>query len=117
MIDKIKELREQVEAFEADNLEAVEAFRVKMLSKKGLIPALFQDFKDVDPSARKQVGMELNTLKNAALQKVNELKEQLETTARQQQGSEVHDDLTKPADFAPIGSRHPLAITRNRINS
>ncbi len=117
MIDKIKNLRQQVEAFDADNLEAVEAFRVKMLSKKGLIPALFQDFKEVDPAARKQVGMELNTLKNEALQKVNQLKEQLEATARQQQGREVHDDLTKPADFAPIGSRHPLSITRNRINS
>jgi phenylalanyl-tRNA synthetase alpha chain len=117
MIDKINALFEEVNAFQADSLDAVEAFRVKMLSKKGLIPALFQDFKDVDPARRKEVGMQLNQLKTAATEKVNKLKEALEQEALEQKGTAGRPDLTMPADFAPLGTRHPLSITRNRINS
>lgn len=116
MIEKIKALLEEVEVFRADNLEQVEAFRVKMLSKKGLIPALFEDFKSVDPSLRKEVGQHINALKNRATEKVNQLREMLEQ-ASSAKGSEDQPDLSRPADFAPLGSRHPISITRNRINS
>jgi phenylalanyl-tRNA synthetase alpha chain len=117
MIDKINALLKEVEAFQASNLQEVEAFRVKMLSKKGLIPSLFDDFKTVDPSERKQVGMELNNLKNAAANKINHLKEAIESASDQQKGPQQKPDLTMPADFATIGARHPLSIIRNRINS
>ena len=88
-----------------------------MLSKKGRIPALFQDFKDVDPAQRKEVGMRLNQLKTTATDKVNALKEALEQAAIAQKGTADKPDLTMPADFAPLGTRHPLSIIRNRINS
>lgn len=117
MTDKINELLQQVRDFVADDLQQVEAFRVKMLSKKGLIPALFQDFKDVDAAQRKQVGMELNNLKNEATEKVNALKENLEKALSREKGKPTNADLSMPADFAPLGSRHPLSVTRNRINT
>ncbi len=115
MIEKINELLQEVKEFDPKTLEEVEAFRVKMLSKKGLIPSLFQDFKSVAPEDRKETGKRLNELKQAAQDKVNELKESLSDaagTANKQQ-----PDMTMPADFNPIGSRHPLSVIRNRINS
>lgn len=115
MIEKINELLQEVKEFDPKTLEEVEAFRVKMLSKKGLIPSLFQDFKSVAPEDRKETGKQLNELKQAAQDKVNELKESLSDaagTANKQQ-----PDMTMPADFNPIGSRHPLSVIRNRINS
>ena len=115
MIEKIKALLEEVEAFQADTQEQVEAFRVKMLSKKGLIPSLFQDFKTVDPAQRKEVGQQLNALKDRATDKVNALKEKLDQAAGPK-GTKEQPDLSMPADFAPLGSRHPISITRNRIN-
>ncbi len=115
MIEKIEALLKEVEEFKAENIEQVEAFRIRMLSKKGLIPALFQDFKSVEPVKRKEVGMKLNQLKNLATEKVNQQKEILE--AESGKGTGEVPDLTRPADFAPNGARHPISIVRNRINT
>ena len=44
MLDKIKQLRAEIAEFQAKNLEEVEQFRIKHLSKKGTIAALFEPF-------------------------------------------------------------------------
>ncbi len=114
MTDKIKQLLKEVDAFKASSLAEVESFRVKMLAKKGLIPALFQDFKSVDPDKRKEIGVQLNELKQAAADKINALKETLGQHANTQ--TEKADDLSKPAPFTALGARHPLSVIRKRIN-
>ncbi|MFO7997865.1 MAG: phenylalanine--tRNA ligase subunit alpha [Bacteroidales bacterium] len=115
MISQIDALLREVESFEAGSMTELEAFRVKMLSKKGQIAALFQEFRNVDPAHRKEMGARLNQLKELTTQKIRRLKENLEK-APSPQGDEV-PDLSMPADFQPIGSRHPLSVIRNRINS
>ncbi len=117
MLDRIKALLEEVETFEAETMEEAEAFRVKMLSKKGAIPALFQDFKSVPPAERKEIGKQLNLLKQAATDKVNTIKARLEAGSTEQQLNHDVPDMTMPARFSPIGSRHPLSIVRNKINT
>jgi phenylalanyl-tRNA synthetase alpha chain len=117
MINKIDALLEEIKSFEASTQEQVEAFRVKMLSKKGAISSLFQEFRDVAPDQRKAFGEKLNLLKDEATAKLTFLKNQmdeLQTSARQHGQT---PDMTKPAGFFPIGARHPLSVTRNRINS
>ena len=69
MKEKINEFLKEVEAFQAESLEQLEAFRIKFLSKKGQIPALFKDFKNVDPSDRKEIGQLINTLKQSVQDK------------------------------------------------
>lgn len=44
MLDKIKQLSAEIAGFQAKSLEEVEQFRIKHLSKKGTIAALFDDF-------------------------------------------------------------------------
>ncbi|MFP4064324.1 MAG: phenylalanine--tRNA ligase subunit alpha [Bacteroidales bacterium] len=114
MIDKIDALLKEVKSFSAKTIEEAEAFRVRMLSKKGEIPALFKDFKSVDPESRKEVGMRLNQLKQTATEKINEEKDRL--AAGDESGGTQRPDMTMPARFNPIGSRHPLSVVRNRIN-
>ncbi len=116
MKDKIRTLLAEVEAFDAGSLEEVEAFRVKMLSKKGAIPSLFQDFKSVDPAGRKEIGKQLNALKETASDKINAIKKRLEAEAESRKQTTQGPDVTMPANFNPIGSRHPLSVVRNRIN-
>lgn len=114
--DKINKLVSEVESFQSSDLDQVEAFRVRMLSKKGQITTLFQDFKQVAPEQRKEIGASLNGLKELAANKVNTLKQIIEQdNGLHKKGAEV-PDLGRPADAYPIGSRHPLSITRNRIN-
>lgn len=60
MIDKIKALRAELEAVVADDAAAVEALRIKYLSKKGAISALMNDFRNVDPSQKRELGQALN---------------------------------------------------------
>ncbi len=115
MQEKINGILAEVQAFSAKSAEEVEAFRARMLSKKGLISELFQTFKTLDPSLRKEIGQELNKLKDLATEKVKALKEELEKLSCATTSDNI-PDLSMPAKFAPVGSRHPLSITRNRIN-
>ncbi len=110
MKDKIGKLLEDVKEFNAENIEQLEAFRIKFLSKKGIVTSLFSDFKTVDPTDRKEIGQLMNGLKNAIQDKIVSIKESFENTA------EVGEkpDLTLPSS-APLGTRHPLSIVRNDI--
>ena len=91
--------------------EEVEQFRIKHLSKKGTIAALFDQFKAVPAEQKKDIGKALNELKTAALDKVNELKEALASTDTGRSGI----DLTLPGDPLHLGTRHPLSVVKNEI--
>jgi len=113
MKEKIREIQNSIENFQASSTRELEEFRIKYLSKKGLIPGLFADFKNVSPESRKEVGMALNQLKNKVLERLNQLQEELSDKS---DSSEISDeDLTRPVDFSNLGSRHPLTIVRRQI--
>lgn len=114
MLVKIHKLLEEVESFAAQTKEQVEEYRIKWLSKKGEVTALFDDFKDVPSDLKKEVGQKLNLLKNTAQEKINHLKEKFESEADVSQKQGV--DLTLPAyPTLQAGSRHPLSIVKNQI--
>ncbi len=112
MKDRIENLLNEIEAFTASGKEQVEEFRIKILSKKGKITELFDDFKTVAPELRKEIGQQLNELKNKAQDKINILKEKFEG-GDASQNKDI--DLTLPGEMMPLGSRHPLSIVRNQI--
>jgi phenylalanyl-tRNA synthetase alpha chain len=111
MKEKIEQILNEVKNFQAENKEALENFRITYLSKKGVIPALFADFKTVAPELRKEMGMRLNELKNTVTAKVEEQLERFET----QSASDAGFDMTMPAGEMK-GGRHPLSIVRRDIN-
>src|ERR1035437_8745202 len=112
MKDRIDELLKEIETFTASSKEHVEEFRIKILSKKGEVTELFDDFKTVAPELRKEVGQKLNELKNRAQEKINHLSEKFESV---DDNSNQNNDLTLPAETITIGSRHPLSLVRNQI--
>lgn len=112
MKEKIAQLLEQALQAEIQNKEQLEAFRNKYLSKKGLIPALFGDFKSVAPEERKEIGMLLNELKQKIQNIVDEKQQQFLVITEET----VSIDTSLP----PIphgGGRHPLSVVRREINS
>jgi phenylalanyl-tRNA synthetase alpha chain len=111
MIDRIKKLLSEVENFAPKSLEEVEDFRLKYLSKKGLIPSLFDDFRTVAADQKKQVGIEINILKQKAIAKLDELKASLSVS----DSGTIEIDLSRPGDPVNLGSRHPISIVRNEI--
>jgi len=110
--EKIASIHQEIKNFKASNIEELEQFRLRFLSKKGIITDLFSDFRDIPSDQKKEMGQALNVLKNEAQAKFNFLKENLAST-REKSGPKV--DVTLPADFIELGSRHPLSIVKNEI--
>lgn len=114
MIERINNILAEVEEFAAQSKEQVEEYRIKWLSKKGEITALFDDFKTVAPEIKREVGQKLNELKNKAQEKINGLKEKFEQVADSSAAGAA--DLSLPADPSlQLGSRHPLSVVKNQI--
>ncbi|MAH20569.1 MAG: phenylalanine--tRNA ligase subunit alpha [Flavobacteriaceae bacterium] len=112
MTNYIKKLVKEVDDFSAENLSAVEDFRVRFLGKKGVINGLFEKFKAVPDDEKKSYGEAINGLKKVAQDKVNTLKSSLR---RSQGGSKEYIDHTRPGDPFLIGGRHPVSLVKNRI--
>ena len=112
MLDKVKELIGEVNAFNASTKEEVETFRIKYLGSKGLLKDLFAEFKNVTPELRKDFGQALNNLKKSAEEKVAELSDSLESSTSKQS---FYGDLTRPSEPINLGSRHPISLVKNQI--
>jgi len=111
MLERIQALLQEVESFNPTKFDEIEQFRIKMLSKKGEISVLFDQFRDVPADQKREVGQKLNTLKTIATEKLNTLKESLQPT----ESVDLKLDLSLPGESYPIGARHPLAVVRNEI--
>ncbi len=113
MKEKIATLNAEILTFVPQNKEELEQFRIQFLGKKGKIQDLFADFKNLAPELRKEMGVLLNDLKNNAQQKFDEFKNSFQETTKK----EATTDLSMPADFLELGTRHPLSVMRNEIIS
>ncbi len=112
MTDKIKEYIGEAQAFQTDNKETLEAFRIKFLGKKGLLNDFFTEFKNVPNDQKKAFGQIINELKQTAEEKVRSIAEMLES---KDEIKGIYGDLTRPAEPFAIGSRHPISLVKNQI--
>jgi phenylalanyl-tRNA synthetase alpha chain len=111
MHDKIKQLLEEISSIKVNTPPELESFRLKYLSKKGLITELFEEFREISAEHKKEVGQKLNELKQRAQEIYNALKLKLET----KEDAAGENDLTRPPYPYPSGSRHPISIVRREI--
>lgn len=112
MEEKIKFLQEEVKTFLINGNDSMEEFRLRYLSKKGIIPSLFEEFKTLPPEQRKATGKLLNELKQAAEQKLTEAKAAMESELK---SPHQYVDLSLPATPFKLGSRHPISIVKKQI--
>lgn len=112
MIDRIKEYIGEVNAFQTSDKASLEAFRIKFLSKKGILNEFFTAFKSVPNDQKKAFGQMINELKNAAEEKVRIISEQVESA---NDSAGLFGDVTRPGEPVHIGSRHPISLVKNQI--
>ena len=112
MLDKIKDLIAEAEAFKSQTMDEVEAFRIKFLGSKGLLKELYGELKNVPNEQKREFGQVINQLKNVAQEKVNALKEEL---SGKQEAKSENGDLTRPGEPIDLGARHPISIVKNEI--
>ncbi len=115
LIDDIQKYIDEIRAIQMaqfkDKAAEAENFRIKYLGKKGIINDLFEQFKAMPNEQKKTLGQALNMLKTTAQNKVEEFKAFVE----EHQDEIADSDLTRPTDFAPVGSRHVLSVVMNEI--
>lgn len=115
MKDKILNFINEIQAVKMEKFQdkaaEVEKFRIKFLGKKGIISEMFDEFKSIPNDQKKEIGQMLNQLKVAAQNKIEEFKSFVEEHPEE---AAAHD-LTMPADFSDLGSRHVLSMVMNEI--
>jgi phenylalanyl-tRNA synthetase alpha chain len=107
LTDRIEAAEALIRNATAQGPEAVEAFRVDLLGRNGVVTALLDELKQVPPEEKRLWGQRLNQLKQAAKQRLEELKAGNTGTP---DGPRPVGDPTRPAR-----SLHPISIARQRI--
>src|ERR1043165_876421 len=93
MLEQVESLRKEIESLQPENAGDVESFRLKYLSRKGIIPQLFDDLKGLPAEKKKETGKPLNELKQLAEARLKDWSASI-TEAGPQGQSEI--DLTLP---------------------
>ncbi len=111
MQGKIENLLKELSELKAESLQQIEELRIKYISKKGAVSALFDDFRQLPNEEKKLFGQKINEVKNFALERINGLREELQN----KDVAEDEIDWTRTAYPQPLGSRHPLTLVQEEI--
>lgn len=113
MQDQILDIEKQVTA-EASLLtsnEAVEAFRIQFLGRKGKISELFDQLPTVPKEQRGTIGKQLNLLKNEAQRLLDQATDRLKEST----GNQPAYDVTLPGTPLTLGKLHPISVVMNEM--
>lgn len=113
MLDKVKELFNEIEGLKATSKDEVEALRIKYLGQKGIIKNLFADFRNVPTEQKKEFGQLLNELRGKAESTIAQLKES--SSSSENKSTQSAFDYSLPGYPFQVGSRHPLSLVRQEI--
>ena len=113
MLQKLEEIKSQIDQAIIKSAEEKEAFRLKFLSKKGLIQNLFAAFREVPNDEKKEFGQKLNALKSLAEERFKN------SDSGDSRGGKASpdQDLTRPGFPMELGSRHPVSIVKQDVIS
>jgi len=111
MLIKVDPIMDEVNSFNSSDPNEIEAFRIKMLGKKGIITGLLAEFRNVPIEHKKEFGQKINVLKKAAQDKVVDLKARVGNS----ESSKRDLDLSMSGEPFELGSRHPLSVVRKEI--
>src|SRR5260221_3738006 len=111
MLSDLSILEKEIESFSVANKEELENFRIKYLSRNGLLTKLFEDFKQVSKEERPAVGKKLNDVKKLAEKIFDDKRSILESASK----STEEIDLTLPGRTFSIGREHILIKTLNEF--
>ena len=117
MTSELDRLREQAIAdIEAsENLQALDAHRVSLLGKKGVVTAQLKALGALAPEQRREEGARINRLKGELAAAINARREALEAEALERRMAAESVDVTLPGRGRRPGAAHPITLTRQRI--
>lgn len=111
--EKIKQFTAEIKSFVPASAADVENFKLKFLVAKGVVKALFEEFRTVSVEEKRVLGKVLNEFKQLAESTYNSAQAQFAQVGKQLEREE--GDLTLPGEGFQLGSRHPLSLVRKEI--
>ena len=93
----------------------LEAFRIKYLGKKGLLPEIYASFPTLTPEEKAAVGKGANELKNFINQTIEDKKKSFLLKSSSSSKNMLRLDVTMPGTAHPIGHKHILTQTIEEI--
>jgi len=113
IFEKVRQTTDAVNAARPASTDALEQFRIQYLGSKGELKALMEEMRNVPNERKRDFGQLINALKQQTEEKYQTLKSALEDGADTAAAGQI--DLTAPGEPLALGSRHPVAVTMNRI--
>lgn len=111
----IDSIKKEIASFTLDSEEQIESFRLKFLSRKGVITGMLAKIGKAAPEDRAKLGKQLNDLKKLAVSRFEEAQANLSSSTTSQLSAT--DDPTLPPVPVAAGSTHPLSQTLDEIKS
>ena len=72
MISRIEQLTEEIANLHANNAEEAEQLRIKYLGRKGIMNDLMEEFRNVAPELKRELGQKINALKQSVTAKIKQ---------------------------------------------
>ena len=113
IFEEVNGIIAEINAAAPADADALEQFRIKYLGSKNIIKPIFGKIKEVPNERKKEFGQLVNSAKQAAQSKFDELKAGLSGSGASHDYG--HLDYTRPVDFDWTGSKHPVSLVMNRI--
>ena len=112
MLPKILEVEKEIKALPAVSKDELENFRLRYLSRKGVIAKLFDELKSLNKEEIREAGKQLNELKQFAQKKYDEGIRHLE---EENKADTEEVDLSLPGRTFSVGREHILTQTLNEF--
>ncbi len=96
-------------------LDGLDKIRVEWLGKKGFFAAKMRDLSSLPKEDKPKFGQLINTMKGQVETALANKKEELEAKQLAYQLKRERLDITMPGRRSALGSRHPIAMTREKI--
>ena len=111
--EKIEAIKAAIAAADANTPDQLETYRMEFISKKSVVGELFGAMGQIPNEEKKAYGLEVNSVKQLAEEKFQELIEKVNSTNKKSKSADI--DLTLPPSNLAMGGIHPLTATRQRI--
>ncbi len=119
MEQQLKELRQAAltELPQAENLEILNDLRIKYLGKKGSLTAILRGVGALSPEERPRIGQLVNELRAELEVLIEKKTAELKQADLANKIAAASIDVTLPGRRPPLGHKHPLTLTLERIKS
>jgi phenylalanyl-tRNA synthetase alpha chain len=98
-----------------ENLKKLDSVKVVILGKNGKITEMLRSLRDMPSDRKRSLGAEINSIKEAVLNKIEAKARQIEMVDLERKLSSEFADVSMPAHPRSIGTIHPLTKVSEEI--